>query len=135
SRRGVTSDPLRVLGGLAKVNAVRLPHEELAELGRVLRGAKKADAPEDGLAVYAGELSEEAAKGLVRPEHRGVARGGTGKVWVSAAGEPARYAFTVRLQGKVGNAEIDGAVTKTVTIRGAGKTAVEVPEAARKALE
>jgi hypothetical protein len=132
SRRGTESDPLRVLGGLAKVNAVRLPHEELADLAAALRDVKKTDAG-GGLTQYAGELTEEAARKLVRTEHRNVARGGTGRVWV-AAGEPVKYAFTVRLQGRVGNAEIDGSATKTVTLAGIGKTEVAVPEAARKAL-
>src|SRR4051794_24841639 len=33
SKRGIESDPLTVLVSMAKVNAARLPHEEIAALG------------------------------------------------------------------------------------------------------
>jgi len=41
----------------------------------------------------------------------------------------------VLLQGKIGGADVDGTVEKTVTLRGVGSTEVAVPEGTRKALE
>jgi hypothetical protein len=46
-----------------------------------------------------------------------------------------KYRYTLRVQGRLGNADVDGTRTKTVNLSGLGTTKVEVPEAARKALE
>jgi hypothetical protein len=135
SKRGVEPDPLIVLGAVAKVNAARLPHEELAALGKLLEKAKKADRTEDGNTVYAGDLSEEAAKKLAPTESQGVARGGTAKVWVNGDGAVVKYALSIRLKGRQGNAEVDGTTEKSVQLREIGSAKVEVPEAAKKALE
>ena len=43
--------------------------------------------------------------------------------------------MTIVLKGKIGNAEIDGQTTRTVTLRQVGTTKLDVPEAARKALQ
>jgi hypothetical protein len=133
SKRGTESDPLRVLGALARVNAVRLPHEELAEVARALADVKRRDAGQ-GLTLYAGDLPQEAARRLARSEYRDVARGGAARVWVDGAGRPVRYEVTIVLRGRLGDAEVDGSVTRTVKAQGFGATEVEVPEAARKAL-
>ena len=71
-------------------------------------------------------------EGLARTEHRDVARSGTAKVWVDDKGNVVKYAVTLKLQGRVGNAEIDGTATRTTTLSGAGGTKIEVPEAAKK---
>jgi len=135
SRRGTLSDPLRVLGGVAKVNAVRLPHEEAASLAKVVRSVKKAERKEGGNTVFSGDLDADAARSLVGTEHRAVARGGTARFWVNGDGVLVKYTVDVRVQGRIGGAEVDGNVVRTVTVTGAGNTKVEVPEAARKALE
>jgi hypothetical protein len=135
SRTGRLSDPLRVLGAVAKVRTVRLPHEEVAALAKVVRSVKKAEAKEGGQTVYSSSLDREAAQGLARPEHKGVAQGGTARFWVDKDGSLTKYAVSIRVQGRIGGADIDGTMTKTVTLSGAGSTKVEIPEAARKALE
>jgi hypothetical protein len=135
SRTGRLSDPLRVLGAVAKVRTVRLPHEELVALAMAVRSVKKAEAKEGGLTVYRTTLDRAAAQPLARPEHKGVAQGGSARFWVSKDGNLAKYAVSIRVQGRLGGAEIDGTMTKTVTLSGGGSTKVEVPEAARKALK
>jgi len=135
SRTGRLSDPLRVLGAVAKVRTVRLPHEEVAALAKAVRSVKKAEAKEGGQTVYSAALDREAAQSLARPEHKGVAQGGSARFWVSKDGTLAKYAVSIRVQGRIGGADIDGTMTKTVTLSGVGSTKVEVPEAARKALE
>jgi hypothetical protein len=133
SKRGTVSDPLRVLGALAKVNSVRLPHEELAGLARLIKGRRASK--EEGQTVYSADLTDEGVKRFVRPEHRGVAKGGTARFWVGRGGTLTRYEVTIRVRGRMGDAEVDGTVTKTVAIKGAGSTKVEVPAGAKKALE
>ena len=56
------------------------------------------------------------------------------RVW-AAGGKVVRYAVTLRLKGRLGDAEIDGTTTRTVEVSEVGSTKVDVPEAARKALE
>src|SRR5205085_7280291 len=135
SKRGTLSDPLRVLGAVAKVIVVRLPHEELAGFEKLLKEVRPAKDKEDGNTVYAGDLTDEAVKKLARTEHRDVARSGSARVWVDDKGNVVKYAVTLKLLGRVGNAEVDGTATRTTTLSGAGGTKVEVPEAAKKALE
>jgi hypothetical protein len=135
SKTGTVSDPLRVLGAIAKVRTLKVPHEELAVLAKVCKEVKKTAAKEDGLTVYASDLGAEAAKQLARTEHQGVAQGGSARVWVNGEGIVVKYAVSLRLQGRLGNAEIDGTASRTVTLGGLGATKVEVPDAARKALE
>jgi CubicO group peptidase (beta-lactamase class C family) len=133
TKSGTESDPLRVLGAIAKVRTLRLPHEELAALEKHLRDVKKAADPEDGLTVYTADLTPDGAKALAT-EHKDVARGGTVKLWAGKDGVM-KYTVSIRVQGKVGNAEIDGTLARTTTLRQLGATKVEVPDAARKALE
>ena len=135
SRTGTLSDPLRVLGAVAKVRSLRLPHEEVAALANSAKAAKKSDAKEDGLTVYTAPLDAAAAQKLARSEHRSVARGGTAKFWVNADGKLVKYATAIKVQGRIGNAEIDGTVNKTVSLSGIGMTKVEVPAEAKKVLE
>jgi hypothetical protein len=133
SRRGTLSDPLIILGGAAKVRAARLPHEELAGFEKYFKAVKKSQ--EKGETVYAGELTGEAVAKLVKTELRGVARSGTARVWVDAKGRLVKYQVAIKVQGRLGNAEIDGETTKTVTLSDVGATKVEVPMEAKKALE
>ena len=132
SKTGVESDPLRVLGAVAKVRRARLPHEELAGFAKHIQRVRKAQ--EKGQAVYRGDLTDAAVKQLAPAEFCPVARGGQARVWVSG-GQVTKYAVTLRLEGRLGNAEIDGTAQRTVTLSDAGRTAFEVPAAARKALE
>jgi hypothetical protein len=135
SRRGTLSDPLPILGAVAKLNAVRPPHEEVAALAAEVKDVTKAEAAAGGTTVYRGRLTEAAVKGLVRPEFREVTRGGEVSFRVGAGGGLVQYTLGVRVHGRRGDTEIDGTVTKTVTLGEVGTARVEVPEAARKALE
>jgi hypothetical protein len=137
-KTGTESDPLRVLGAAAKVRAARLPHEELSEVLKGLRDIKRAaDGPAGSTvqAVYTGSLDKPWAEKLAPRSLQSVTRGGRAKVWVGADGLVHRYALTLRVQGRLGNADIDGQVVRAVTLGDHGTARVEVPEAARKALE
>jgi hypothetical protein len=134
SKRGVESDPLIVLASVAKVNAARLPHEELSGFGKLVKEAKKGD-KEDGNTVYTADLTDEGAKKLAPTEFQRVAKSGTTTLWVNGDGELVKYAVRIRLQGKLGNAEIDGTAEKTVKLGDRGKAKVEPPDEATKALE
>lgn len=129
TRTGTLSDPLLILGASAKVRAIKLPHDELALLGKSLANVKKADA------ILSGDIPEEAAKRLARSEDRDLARGGTAKLWLDGDGRLVKYEIAIRVQGRRGNAEVDGTMVRTVTVGDLGKTKVEVPEGAKKALE
>jgi hypothetical protein len=90
---------------------------------------------EDGLTAHAGSLDEEGARELVLPAFRSVARGGQARVWVARDNRVCKYTLTIRVQGRLGNAEVDGPVTKTVVLSDPDAAPVTVPEGARKALE
>lgn len=133
TRTGTLSDPLRILGPSAKVRAVRLPHEELTILVRSLTKVTKVEAK---MGVFiSGEFTEETAKKLARTEDRDNARHGTAKFRLDGEGRLIHYEIAIRIQGKRGNAEVDGTVTRTVTLDGLGATKVDVPAAAKKALD
>jgi hypothetical protein len=132
SKTGTESDPLRILGAAAKVRRAALPHEELAGFAKNLKRVKKAQ--EKGQTVYSGDLTDAAVKRLAPSEFRSVAQSGQAKVWVDG-GQVTRYAISLRLQGRLGGAEVDGTSLRTVTLSDPGKTNLEVPVAARKALE
>jgi hypothetical protein len=135
SKTGIQSDPLRILGAAAKVRGARLPHEELPELVKALQNVKKAAAQAEGTTVYTGTLNEEGAKKLTPAALRSVARDGQAQLWVGGDGQVHKYALTIRVQGKLGNAEIDSQLKRTVTLGDRGTARVELPEAAKKALE
>jgi hypothetical protein len=132
SKTGTVSDPLRVLGGVAKVRRATLPHEELTDFAKHFKAVKKAQ--EKGQTVYSGELTDAAVKKLAPSEFRSVAQSGQAKVWVDD-GRVAKYTISLRLQGKLGNAEVDGTSVRTVTLSDPDATKLEVPAEARKALE
>lgn len=129
TRTGTLSDPLLIFGASAKVRVARLPHEELAVLGKALTNIKKTEA------ILSGDFMAEAAKQLARSEDRDLARGGTAKLWLDGEGRLVKYEIAIRVQGVRGNAEVDGVMTRIVTVAELGKVKVEVPAGAKKALE
>ncbi|MFO0966578.1 MAG: hypothetical protein U0793_13475 [Gemmataceae bacterium] len=133
TRTGTLSDPLRILGPSAKVRSARVPHEELATLEKVWIDVKKTDMK--GKTVISGVFKEKGAKALARSEQRAVAQGGAGRVFLDEKGRLTGYEITIRLQGRLGGADVDGMATKTVTLSGIGMTTVDLPTEARKALE
>jgi hypothetical protein len=46
-----------------------------------------------------------------------------------------RYEVVVKLKGRRGNAEVDGAAVTKVTLKGVGTTKVAVPEEVKRLLE
>jgi hypothetical protein len=135
SKTGTQSDPLRILGAAAKVRGARLPHEELPELVKGLQGVKKAEDQPGGATGYTGTLDKATAGKLAPSSLRGVAQGGEATVWLGKDGQVARYSLTVRVQGRLGNAEIDGRVTRIVLLSEHGTARLEIPEGAKTALE
>jgi hypothetical protein len=135
ARTGTLSDPLRILGASARVRRVAaLPHEELAGLARDLTAVREAAGKGKGDTGYAGALTAAALRRWAPTEVRAVAREGSVRVWASG-GDVVRYAVTLRLKGRLGDAEVDGTSTRTVELRSVGSTRVDVPAAARQALE
>jgi len=135
SKTGVQSDPLRILSASAKVRSARLAHEEAAIFAKALKDPKGLDKNENGLAVYSADLTEEGAKMLAPTESQNVAKSGKAKLWVDKDGVVVKYAISIRLQGRQGNAEVDGTSEKTVILSELGKAKIELPEGAKKALE
>jgi hypothetical protein len=135
TRRGIQSDPLIVLGASAKAGGVRPPHEEIAGFDKYLKDPHRADQKEKDCSVYTGALTPDAAAKLAPSEYRSVARGGTAKLWISRDGVIVQYAITLRLQGQLGNAVIDGTSTRKVVLTDVNATRVVVPEGAKKAIE
>lgn len=128
TRTGTLSDPLRILGASAAVRAVRLPHEELAILGKALTSVKVVEG------IGTGDFSMDSARKLARTEEADLARGGSAKLWFDKNGSLAKYTITIRVQGKRGNAEVDGVMTRTVTIGDIGTVKIALPAGAKKAL-
>jgi len=133
TRTGTLSDPLRILAATSKVRAVRVPQEELAQIGKALTNVKKTMAKAE--TILSSELNVEAVRQLARTEDRDLARDGTAKFWLDDRGRLAKYEIAIRVQGRRGNAEVDGVVTRTVWVSAVGTTKVEVPVAAKKVLE
>lgn len=130
SRTGTLSDPLRVLGAVAKARTVRLPGDDLAGLEGKIKNLKKGD----GM-IFQGDLTDAGVQALVRTEHKGVAKAGKIFIELNKNGDLVQYGVEIRLQGRIGNAEIDGTSSRRVTLTGVGATKVEVPEAASKAFD
>lgn len=132
TKRGRESDPLRILAASAAVHRLCPPHEELTALVKDLGDIKKTE--RKGGIVYSGTLGEAAARKLAPSEVRDLTRGGEAELWTED-GAIVKYRYTLRVRGRLGNADVDGTRAKTVGLSGLGTTKVEVPEAARKALE
>lgn len=129
TRTGTLSDPLRILGPSAKVRAVRLPHDDLSIVSKMLSNLKQADR------IVSGEFDAVAAKKLAPIEDRDLARGGTAKFWLDADGRLVKYEIAIRVQGRRGNADVDGVITRTVALFDIGKARALVPKEAKAALD
>jgi hypothetical protein len=130
TRTGTLSDPLRILGASAKVRAVKLPLDELTVLAKSLAQAKQgADKS------WTVNLDADAARNLAPIEDRDLAKSATAKFWLDANSKLAKYEIAVRVLGRRGNAEVDGTVTRSITLTKVGVTEIDVPAAATKALD
>ncbi len=120
----------------AGLRTLKLPHEELAGIEKRFSALRKLDAKEGDQDVYMGELTEQAARELydahfeLNPE---VVPSGTGRFWITPAGEVAMVELIVRTKAKGKNREAGASMW--ITLSEVGTAKVEVPEAAAKALE
>jgi hypothetical protein len=135
SRTGTLSDPLLILGASAKVRGARLPHEELAGFEKNLTKVRKTGRKEGGSDVYTADIDTAGVKRLAPTEYAGVARTGKAKIWVNNKGQVVKYAVTLKLKGRLGNAEIDGSTTWTVALSDLSKATVNVPDEVQKILK
>jgi hypothetical protein len=138
SRTGRLSDPLRVLGAVAKARGARLPHDELPVLAKGLTRVKFVEAEPSSTVyagVYQGELKEADARRLVPKSLEQVAQKGQAKIWVGADGQVHKYSLTIPVRGRSGNAEINGKVTRSVLLSERGTAKINLPEEAKKALD
>jgi len=118
-----------------RMRSLRLPHEELADLTKQLVTLKKLDAKEGDQSVYLGELSEEASRAFLDANSEKKLEGppaGTGRVWLSAAGDLAMVEIIVRVKGKAKN---PSGVSMWITLSEIGSLKAEIPESAVRALE
>jgi hypothetical protein len=134
TKTGVESDPLRILGPSAKVRETVLPHEELNGLEKELRDIK-AQPSQGHASAFGAKLTIDACKKLLLPSDRELAKGGTITFELDKDGNLVQYDVAIDIQGKRGNAEVSGTVNRGVRFVDVGKTKVEAPDAARKALE
>jgi len=121
----------------ATLRTLRLPHEELAGLEKRFTEIKKLEAKEGDQTVYAGELTEDAAKAFADANTERKLEGapaGTGRFWVTPAGELAMVELIVRVKAK-GKGARDPGVSMWITLSDVGTAKVEAPESAVKALD
>lgn len=117
---------------VAIVRGLQSPAEQAAEIAAGVKELKKEEE------VLAGELTEEAAKNLMRFRRGGdgptiTNAKGSAKFWIKD-GMISKYEFKVSGKTEFNGNEMDLDRTTTVEIKDAGKTKIEVPEAAKAKL-
>lgn len=134
---GRDADRRRVRGAFTAdaLRALRLPHEELAGIEKRFSAVRKLDAKEGDQDVYLGELTEQAAKEILDANSERKLEGapsGTGRFWITPAGEIAMVEIIVQAKGKERR---DTGFSAWITLSEVGTAKIEVPEGAAKALE
>ena len=119
---------------------VKLPHEIFEGLEKSFEKIEKAAEKDKDCAVWSGPLTAEGARGIASTGAKSEAKAnltytGTAKVWINAQGFIVRFEASVDVKGDSAKGEINQKVTKTVEIGDIGSAKVELPEAAKKALE
>ncbi|MBI3857588.1 MAG: hypothetical protein HY293_18055 [Planctomycetes bacterium] len=120
----------------ATLRTLRLPHEDLAGITKQFKEIRKLEAKEGDQTVYLGEMTDEAAKLFLDANTERRLEGpptGTGRFWVTAAGDIAMVEIIVRVKGK-GKGR-DAGVSMYTTLSKIGTARAEVPPGAIKALE
>jgi hypothetical protein len=129
-KTGIESDPLRILGASAKVRQQTMPHEELAGFEKNFKAAKKT-----GKAEYTGELTLEACRKLLSPADRALAKRGRATLRLDADGLIREYQISIDIEGRRGNAEVMGTVTRDVVIENPGAVAIKITDEQKKLLD
>lgn len=125
---------------------VRLPHEELADLGAKLEKAAKAEAKETlgevECDVYSFDYTADAAKAMAGPAPG--ARGGgeaparevkaAGRAWIRE-GVLVKIEIKVTVSVTLQDRAIETVVARTISFYDVDATKVEIPEEAKKAIE
>ncbi|HXX94081.1 MAG TPA: hypothetical protein VEN81_10630 [Planctomycetota bacterium] len=137
----------RMMGQLGGLRPPRAPHEELKDLAskleRASRDGKKETVGETECDVYSFDLSEDGAKGLfpmggmmgrLGGGNADVKFRGKGKGWV-ADGLLVKLETVATLSASFNGNDFDVSTTRTVSIHDVGKTRVEIPEDAKKAIK
>ena len=119
---------------------VKLPHEMLEGLEKSFEKVEKAAEKDKDCSVWSGPLTAEGARGIASTGAKSEAKAnltytGTAKVWINAQGVIVRFEASVDVKGDSAKGAIDQHVTKTIEITDVGSARVELPEAAKKALE
>jgi hypothetical protein len=120
------------------------PGEDLADFGTKLDKCKKTDKSEKvgdaDCSIYEGALTVDAAKAFM-PMSRMLDRmgggdvSGTAKIWIDGDGRLVKYELTTKLEADVQGNAVSMSQTRTVTLSGVNDTKVEIPEAAKAAIE
>jgi hypothetical protein len=135
TKTGVESDPLRILAPSAKVRETVLPHEELQDLAKLLTGTIDAAGASGQPTAYTGTLTLDGCRKLLLPADQSLAKRGTIILKVDDDGNLVQYDIAIDIEGKRGNADVKGTVSRIVKLSDIGKTKAAAPDAARKALE
>lgn len=130
------TDRRRIRGTLSvgALRALRLPHDELGGLEKRFIGFRKLDMKEGDQEVYAADLTEDAAKAFIIEHTERREEGtpeGTGRFWVTPAGEVAMVEIIAKVKKSKGR---EYGVSMWITLSELGVARVEVPEAAARAL-
>jgi hypothetical protein len=121
----------------AGLRGLRLPHEELVGIEKRCSAFRKLDAKEGDQDVYMADLTADAARELYESHTDRKAEApptGTGRFWITPAGEVAMVELIVRTKAK-GKSSRDAGFSMWITLSEQGTAKVEVPEGAAKALE
>jgi hypothetical protein len=119
---------------------VKLPHEQFEGIEKTFEKVEKAPEKDKECTVWSGTLTAEGARGVASTGSKAEAKAnltytGTAKVWINAQGMIVRFEASIDVKGDSAKGEINQHVTKVIEITEIGSTKIELPEAAKKALE
>lgn len=118
---------------------IKVPHEEIEGFEKCFEKVQKAPEKDKDCAVWSGDLTPGSARSLVSTGSKAEAKSqstytGTAKVWINDKGLVVRVEITCHVKGENKKGPFESDITRTLEITESG-AAVEIPEAAKKALE
>lgn len=119
---------------------LKAPHEDVKGLDARFKKIEKQNNRENGCDVYAGELTEEAAREIL-PMRRILDRlqdaeiSGEAKLWVNSDGILVRYEIRCVVKANFNGNDFEMTFTRTTELSDIGTTKVEIPDEAKKLLE